>query len=120
MQNILELEDGNSVLKLTVASYLRPSGKNIHRFKTAKETDEWGVTPNPGLEVKLTPEQYIAYARNRIKRDLLTSKRNRKATDAAKRSLVRVPLREGRTPAGPMESQPRHAASRARRRPCTG
>ena len=85
VQNILELEDGNSVLKLTVASYLRPSGKNIHRFKTAKETDEWGVSPNPGLEVKLTTEQYIAYARNRIKRDLLTAKRNRKAADVTEK-----------------------------------
>ena len=55
VQNILDLEDGNSVLKLTVATYWRPSGKNIHRFKNAKDTDEWGVSPNPGLEVKLTP-----------------------------------------------------------------
>ena len=57
MQNILDLDDGNSVLKLTVASYYRPSGKNIHRFKNAKDTDEWGVSPDPGLEVKLTTER---------------------------------------------------------------
>jgi carboxyl-terminal processing protease len=53
VQNIIELEDGNSVLKLTVATYQRPSGKNIHRFKNAKATDEWGVSPDPGLEVKI-------------------------------------------------------------------
>ncbi len=57
VQNILDLEDGDSVLKLTVATYWRPSGKNIHRFKNAKETDEWGVSPNPGLEVKLSPRR---------------------------------------------------------------
>ena len=55
VQNIIDLEDGNSVLKLTVATYHRPSGKNIHRFKNAKDSDEWGVSPDPGLEVKLTP-----------------------------------------------------------------
>jgi carboxyl-terminal processing protease len=39
---------------LTTASYWRPSGKNIHRFPDSKETDEWGVKPDPGFEVKLT------------------------------------------------------------------
>ncbi|MBV8384898.1 MAG: S41 family peptidase, partial [Planctomycetaceae bacterium] len=48
VQNIIDLEDGKSVLKLTVATYQRPSGKNIHRFKNAKDSDEWGVSPNPG------------------------------------------------------------------------
>ena len=53
VQNIFELDDGNSVLKLTVASYYRPSGENIHRFKNAKPTDKWGVSPDKGCEVKL-------------------------------------------------------------------
>jgi carboxyl-terminal processing protease len=69
VQNILDLEDGNSVLKLTVATYWRPSGRNIHKFKDAKDSDDWGVTPNPGMEVKLTPEEHLAWIRNRIKRD---------------------------------------------------
>ena len=55
VQNILDLEDGNSVLKLTVATYWRPSGKNIHRFKNAKETDEWGVSPSQGMERQALP-----------------------------------------------------------------
>ncbi len=63
MQNIIELEDGNSVLKLTVASYYRPSGKNIHRFKNAKATDEWGVSPDKGLEVKLAPSEFMQLVR---------------------------------------------------------
>ena len=74
VQNILDLEDGNSVLKLTVATYWRPSGKNIHRFKDAKETDEWGVSPDPGLEVKLTPQEHFAWALARRDRDLLGGK----------------------------------------------
>ena len=82
VQNILELEGGNSVLKLTVASYHRPSGKNIHRFKNAKESDEWGVSPDPGLEVKLTTEQYLSLARARRTRDLVSNRRSRKPEEA--------------------------------------
>lgn len=82
VQNIIELEDGNSILKLTVATYQRPSGKNIHRFKNSKETDEWGVKPNSGLEVKLTPEQYFALVKARHLRDTLSNKRQRNAEPA--------------------------------------
>jgi carboxyl-terminal processing protease len=46
VQNIIEMEGRQSALKLTTASYWRPSEKNIHRFPDAKETDEWGVRPN--------------------------------------------------------------------------
>jgi carboxyl-terminal processing protease len=82
VQNIIELEDGNSVLKLTVASYFRPSGKNIHRFKNAKDSDEWGVTPDKDLAVKLTTEQYISYMRGRRTRDLISSRRARAKPEA--------------------------------------
>jgi len=54
VQNIIELEQGRSALKLTTAGYRRPSGKNIHRFTDAKDDDEWGVKPNDGFELKLT------------------------------------------------------------------
>jgi carboxyl-terminal processing protease len=73
VQNILPLDNGDSVLKLTVATYWRPSGKNIHRFKHAKEKDEWGVSPDPGMEVKLTTEESLALAEARRDRDLLSS-----------------------------------------------
>jgi carboxyl-terminal processing protease len=85
VQNILELEDGNSVLKLTVASYYRPSGENIHRFRNAKPSDKWGVTPNPGLEVKLTIPEYIEWFKGRRDRDLdSAAKGHRKPLDDAK------------------------------------
>ena len=79
VQNILDLEDGDSVLKLTVATYWRPSGKNIHRFKNAKETDEWGVSPSPGLEVKLSRDEYHDWALARRDRDYLSSHNKPKA-----------------------------------------
>ena len=60
MQNIIPVESGVSALKLTTASYWRPSEKNIHRFTNSKPTDEWGVKPNEGFEVKLSDEERLA------------------------------------------------------------
>ena len=57
VQNVIELEGGKSALKLTTASYHRPSGKNIHRLPKATEKDEWGVMPNDGFEIKLSNEE---------------------------------------------------------------
>ena len=57
VQHVIRIEAGKSILKLTSASYWRPSGKNIHRMRDADESDDWGVFPNEDLEVKLTEEQ---------------------------------------------------------------
>ena len=84
VQNILDLEDGNSVLKLTVATYWRPSGKNIHRFKNAKESDEWGVSPSPGLDLKMSREEYHNWFLGRRERDFLSSRNKPKPDDAKK------------------------------------
>jgi carboxyl-terminal processing protease len=75
VQNIFDLDDGNSVLKLTVASYYRPSGENIHRFKNAKITDKWGVSPDKGCEVKLALADYYNWAEGRRERDLAAGHR---------------------------------------------
>ncbi len=72
VQNVIELEDGSSALKLTTASYHRPSGKNIHRFPKAKEEDEWGVHPNEGHTVKFTTQQMLDYRKFRSERDVLS------------------------------------------------
>lgn len=71
VQNVVELEGGQSALKLTTAAYHRPSGKNIHRFPEAKESDEWGVMPSDGYLLKYTGQQLIDYQVNRQKRDAL-------------------------------------------------
>ena len=74
VQNILRLENDLSALKLTTASYWRPSGKNIHRFPDAKDTDEWGVKPDEKFEVKLTDEERVDYVVYRRERDIVHGK----------------------------------------------
>ena len=68
VQNLIELEPGKTALKLTTASYWRPSGHNIHRFKDSKPEDEWGITPDEGYEVTMTREEM---------REVLLARRNR-------------------------------------------
>lgn len=71
VQNVIPMENQTSALKLTTASYWRPSGKNIHRFPDSKEEDEWGVRPNDKYEVKLTDEERIDYMKGRRDRDIV-------------------------------------------------
>jgi len=71
VQNVIEMENRQSALKLTTASYWRPNGKNIHRFPESKETDDWGVKPDQGFEIKLSPEEYRDYFLWRADRDII-------------------------------------------------
>ena len=48
VQNIILMEHDTSALKLTTASYWRPSGKNIHRFPTARSSRRPASTPTSG------------------------------------------------------------------------
>jgi carboxyl-terminal processing protease len=70
VQQLIPTESGQSLLKLTSASYWRPSGKNIHRRSNATEADDWGVTPDPVLDVPLTEQEYQAFESYRDRRDL--------------------------------------------------
>ena len=119
VQNIIELDDGNSVLKLTVASYYRPSGENIHRFKNAKDTDKWGVSPDKGCEVKLTPSEYIRWFMARRDRDLEPPAKG--APQARQAPTPRRPRRpsdedQGESPRTKAETTRRSRRSRSRRR----
>ena len=54
VQDMFSLPQGEGAVKFTVAGYVSPSGKNIHRFPDAKPTDQWGVSPDEGYEVELS------------------------------------------------------------------
>jgi C-terminal peptidase prc len=57
VQNIMPLDDiKGSELKMTTASFWRPSNKNLNKASTSgKEEDEWGVTPDK--VIKLTRKE---------------------------------------------------------------
>jgi len=80
VQTPIELEGGQSILRLTIAGFWRPNDKNIHRKDLAKETDEWGVSPTPGYEVKPDDDLAVAIAKQRRRRDALPPK-NESADD---------------------------------------
>ena len=72
VQNITKLEEGKyGALRVTIARYSRPSGKNIHKMVGAKDADDWGVLPDPGLGVDLTLEEQERVIKARQKRDIL-------------------------------------------------
>ena len=74
VQTVVALEGESSHLKLTTATYYvgkDDKKKNIHRFPDSKESDQWGVKPNDGYEVKLTDEERINYFKWRRLRDVV-------------------------------------------------
>lgn len=81
VQNIIELEGGASALKLTTAGYHRPNGKNIHKFPGAKESDDWGVIPNDGFEIKLSNRDVAQLIAQRRQKDVV--RKNGEAKPAA-------------------------------------
>ncbi len=70
VQEIIELEGSQGAIKLTTSSYWRPSGRNIHRLRHAGDDDDWGVSPDPGYEVKLEDKELAKLLRWRLRRDI--------------------------------------------------
>jgi carboxyl-terminal processing protease len=70
VQNLIPLEGGRSLLKLTTARYFRPSNRNIHRTRNATEADAWGVMPDEGCLVVLSDEQMREMIQARHNRDM--------------------------------------------------
>ncbi|MBX3438791.1 MAG: S41 family peptidase, partial [Planctomycetaceae bacterium] len=79
VQNVIEVAEGESALKLTTASYHRPSGKNIHRFPNSKEEDDWGVMPDEGYDVRFTDEQMIKLNRSQRAREIISTESSEEA-----------------------------------------
>jgi carboxyl-terminal processing protease len=69
VQNFLQLSGHEGVLKLTTASYWRPSGKNIQRPAEERDSDQWGVSPDSGFEMKTSDEQFHQWMQWRRDRD---------------------------------------------------
>lgn len=59
VQQVFELESDTSALKFTTARFLRPSGKNIHRTEEMKAEDQWGISPEPELNLPITELEQV-------------------------------------------------------------
>jgi len=73
VQELIDLQPGQGALKLTTASYWRPSQKNINRTQQSEASGDWGVTPDEGYEVKLEGDALARQLRWRSQHDLLRS-----------------------------------------------
>src|SRR5262249_19758346 len=109
VQNILELDDGNTVLKRTLPSYYRPSGENIHRFRTDCSTYKWGVSPDKELEVNLAPSEHVRWFLARRDRDLESTAKGQRKPSASQPASEKAkpapkdekPLKNGEEPKTP-------------------
>lgn len=112
VQNVIRLEGGKSAMRLTIGSYWRPSGKDIHKRKDAKESDEWGVRPEPGQEVNLTNKELETVVLARRRRDvtsyeqLVETKKSRPLEPAASIGLAPSPVEEPEERIGEAAPQP--------------
>ncbi|OHB72210.1 MAG: hypothetical protein A2V70_03950 [Planctomycetes bacterium RBG_13_63_9] len=70
VQEVIGLEGEHGALKLTTASYWRPSGRNIHRRKDAAEDQQWGVTPDPEYELTVEGKELDDLRLGRRQRDV--------------------------------------------------
>lgn len=90
VQRMYPMEAGASRLRLTTAKYIRPSGKNIHKFVDSKETDDWGVRPD--IEVKLSTADEIDWLIARRDRDIIRDEESSKLDLAEKTAAIFGPL----------------------------
>ena len=64
VQQVFDLQDNQTAIKVTTAKFYRPNGKNIHRSEKSTESDDWGVTPDAELTQPITPlEEMYLYKR---------------------------------------------------------
>lgn len=71
VQEMINLERGRSILKLTTNTFWRPSDKQIHKMEGASEEDDWGVLPDEGWNLPLTDEQEVQRMKERRARDAI-------------------------------------------------
>jgi len=56
VQTTKALRVANLGLKLTSGTFVRPSGKNLHRFPDSHRADDWGVRPDAKLEFRVSAD----------------------------------------------------------------
>ena len=71
VQDIIPIQHNRSLLKLTTASYWRPSDRQIDRlYPIAQEEKDWGVQPDAGFAIEMSDEELILNLQQRDSRNL--------------------------------------------------
>jgi carboxyl-terminal processing protease len=87
VQQLIPMQNGKSNLKLTWASFWRPSNAKIDRSAGEAESAVWGVIPDKGLERRLNDEQSARFREYRGARDRMglttTDQAAKKGDDSA-------------------------------------
>lgn len=63
IQNTLDAGFGQIQFRVTTGTSFRPNGKNRQRLPDSQPTDDWGVRPDPGLEVPVTADKSVELRR---------------------------------------------------------
>jgi C-terminal peptidase prc len=85
VQNILDFGDTSAKIKLTTASFWRPNGKNLNKSSTkGEETEDWGVRPDPGYLVKLTPAEQAALRDHLRDVEIIATEKDKESKDKKK------------------------------------
>jgi carboxyl-terminal processing protease len=64
IQRLFKVGRDGALLKMTTALYFPPSGRHIDKLTRPTGSEEWGVTPDPGLEVKLEEAEKEPWLKN--------------------------------------------------------
>lgn len=56
IQNTLDVNATGEKFKITTGIFRRANGKNLHRFSDSTSTDDWGVRPDSGRWLPVSPE----------------------------------------------------------------
>lgn len=105
VQNIQAFGEGE--LKLTIASFWRPNGKNLNKSSTkGKDEDEWGVKPD--IEIKLSRKERDDLADSQRESEVIQRKdkpaqvtnkdfKDRQLEEALKYLKGQIPMVEGKS-----------------------
>jgi carboxyl-terminal processing protease len=74
VRSLIKLQGGAGALKLPVAVYYRPNGKEVNRYPGSADSDDWGVSPDAGFEVTLGDEESKQALIRRSERDRLVTR----------------------------------------------
>jgi carboxyl-terminal processing protease len=89
VQTILPFSEPGGYLKLTTATFWRPSGKNLNKADTqGREEDVWGVTPDKSYILNL-PTKEIYELRDRQRDVEIIRRSDRPAANAAAKTAFR-------------------------------